>query len=186
MTKRLQIPTEAHIRMTLAMLNSPAWIALDPCAKVLWTDLRAKVKSTQNGNISASLSELRQRGWKSSATLSKSLKQLLALGLLIKTRSSIGVEKGSKVCNLFRFTDLESHQWERLGIPAFRATNEWKKFQNLKDAERAILIALKRNISIQKLNRYEAKIEAQRTEIGTTIEVTPTYTPSDSESILFM
>ena len=73
--------------MTLAMLGSPAWIALDPCAKV---------KSTQNGNISASLAQLRHRGWKSPATLSKSLKQLLVLGFLIKTRSTIGVEKAPK------------------------------------------------------------------------------------------
>ena len=186
MSKSKQIPTEAHIRMTLAMLGSPAWIALDPCAKVLWTDLRAKVKSTQNGNISASLAELRHRGWKSSATLSKSLKQLLVLGFLIKTRSTIGVEKGSKVCNLYRFTDLESHQWVKLDIPASRATNEWKKFQNLRDAKYAIALALKKNPSIQTLNCDDSKIEVKRTGIDSKNEVTPAYTSSNSESIIFM
>jgi hypothetical protein len=40
---------------------------------------------------------------------------------------------------------LESHQWEKLDIPASRATNEWKKFQNLRDAKNAIALSLKKN-----------------------------------------
>ena len=76
---------EAHIRVNLSLLDSPAFIALDWTARALFLDLRHRMRGTNNGNISAALSELRHRGWNSSATLVKALRQLEAVGLLRKT-----------------------------------------------------------------------------------------------------
>jgi hypothetical protein len=73
-----------------------------------------------------------------------------------------------------------------LDIPASRATNEWKKFQNLRDARKAIALALKKNPSIQTLNYDDSKIEVKRTGIDSKNEVAPAYTSSNSESIIFM
>lgn len=66
----------AHIRTPLAVLDSPAWRVLAFSDKALYADLRAKLRSTNNGNINATLSEMKHRGWNSSATLWKSLRSL--------------------------------------------------------------------------------------------------------------
>jgi hypothetical protein len=42
--------------------------------------LRATLKSTNNGNLSATLSELKHRGWKSPVTLASALYELQAVG----------------------------------------------------------------------------------------------------------
>lgn len=129
---------EAHIRVNLSLLDSPAFIALDWTARALFLDLRHRMRGTNNGNISAALSELRQRGWNSSATLVKALRQLEAVGLLRKTRQTIGVVRGSKMCNLYRFTDIEVYERAKLGIEAMPATNDYKTFKTLGEAKQAI------------------------------------------------
>ncbi len=129
---------EAHIRMSLALLNSPAYIALDWTARALFTDLRSRLRGTNNGNVSAALTELRHRGWRSPATLAKSLRQLEAVGLIAKTRQTVGVHNGSKYCNLYRFTDLDSFEFPKLQVQAVRATHDYKQFTALGDALRAI------------------------------------------------
>lgn len=73
---------EAHIRITLHLLDSPAFLALDWTARALFLDLRARMRSTNNGDINAAFSELQHRGWSSPTTLAKALPQLEAVGLL--------------------------------------------------------------------------------------------------------
>jgi hypothetical protein len=161
-------PTEAHIRVNLSLLNSPAYIALDHCARALYVDLRARVRSTNNGDISAPLSELRHRGWCSAVTLAKALRQLEAVGLLAKTRKTVGVARGSKMCNLYRFTDLETLEVSKKSIAGCKATHDYKKFTDLGTARQATALASKptplaaprkrseataKNTSLQKMHR---------------------------------
>lgn len=127
-------PVAAHIRIDLSLLNSPAFIALDWTARALFLDLRSRVRSTNNGNIDAALSVLKHRGWASSTTLAKALRQLEAVGLLRKTRQTIGIARGSKFCNLYRFTDLPVLERPDLGVEAYKATCEFKAFKTLTDA----------------------------------------------------
>ena len=156
---------EAHIRINLSLLESPAFIALDWTARALFLDMRNRMRSSNNGNISAALSELVHRGWTSSTTLAKALRQLEAVGLLRKTRQTIGVERGSKVCNLYRFTDVEVFGRPKLGIEASKATDDFKAFKTLADAARAVAAAspakknaeLKKKRALQKLHRDAAE-----------------------------
>jgi hypothetical protein len=106
-------------------------------------DLRARVRSNNNGDISAPLSELRHRGWCSAVTLAKALRQLEAVGLLAKTRKTVGVERGSKMCNLYRFTDLEVLELPKKGIDACKATHDYKVFTELGAARQATAQASK-------------------------------------------
>lgn len=153
--------TEAHVRITLALLNSPAFIALDYSAKALFLDMRSRLRSTNNGNLNASFAELVHRGWNSPTTLAKALRQLEAVGLLRKTRQTIGVERGSKVCNLYRFTDVDVYAMPKLEIEATRASHEWKSFTTLRDAEAAVRAAseptkkqlVRNKTSLQKVER---------------------------------
>lgn len=134
-------PTEAHIRVTLKILNSPAYIALDYSAKALYMDLRSRLRTSNNGNINAALTELRHRGWRSPSTLAKALRQLEAVGLIAKTRKTIGVEKGSTVCNLYRFTDMPVNRRPDLGIESCRATHDYKAVDSLSMANRLVKTA---------------------------------------------
>jgi hypothetical protein len=155
-TKGLPIP--AHIRVDMALLNSPAYIAVDSCAKALFIDLRARVNSYNNGNISAALSELKHRNWRSAVTLAKAIRQLEAVGLIAKTRKTVGVERGSKMCNLFRFTDLDVFEIPKFGISAQKATHDYKKITELKVARKVVAQASLtqpkiKKISLQKMER---------------------------------
>lgn len=144
---------EAHIRVNLSLLNSPAFIALDWTARALFTDMRSKLRGSNNGNINATLSELRHRGWRSPATLAKALRQLEAVGLITKTRKTIGVKAGSKVCNLYRFTDLDCFEVPKLEIAATKATHDYKRFTALNEAQQAIASASppKKKTTLQKM-----------------------------------
>lgn len=175
---------EAHIRVTLSLLDSPAFIALDWSARALFLDLRHRMRGTNNGNISAALSELRHRGWNSSATLVKALRQLEAVGLLRKTRQTIGVVRGSKVCNLYRFTDIEVYERAKLDIPAMKATDDYKTFKTLGEARQAIAqsTAPKKKTALQKMNPDASENEAIGSFDASEIEVTHTTPTSKNEA----
>ena len=175
---------EAHIRVNLCLLDSPAFIALDWTARALFLDLRHRMRGTNNGNISAALSELRHRGWNSSATLVKALRQLEAVGLLKKTRQTIGVVRGSKVCNLYRFTDIEVYERTKLGIPAMKSTDDYKAFKTLDEARRAIVQSAESNkkTALQKMKRDASEIEAIGSIDASEIEVTPNRATSKNEA----
>lgn len=132
----------AHIRVNLELLNSPAFIALDWTARALFLDLRSRLRSGNNGDINAALSELVHRGWKSSTTLAKGLRQLEAAGLIRKTRKTVGVEQGSKLCNLYRFTDVEVFARPALGIEACKPSYDYRTFKSLTEARRAVAAAV--------------------------------------------
>lgn len=155
-------PIEAHIRITLSLLESPAYIALDFSARALYVDLRNRMRSNNNGNINATLSELKHRGWTSSTTLAKALRQLEAVGFIRKTRQTVGVERGSKVCNLYRFTDVEVYGRAKPLIEACKATDDFKAFKTLGEAQRAVADASrpKKKMSLQKLHRDAAESAA--------------------------
>jgi len=130
---------ERYISVGLKLLNSPAYIALDRSAQALFFDLRTKFKGGyNNGNINAALSELRHRGWSSETTLAKALRQLQATGFIAATRRTVGVEKGSKVCNLYRFTDCEVFAQPKVSLEAIRATHDYLKIETLAHARRIV------------------------------------------------
>ena len=147
----------AHIRIPLAVLDSPAWRVLAYSDRALYTDLRAKLRSTNNGNINATLSEMKHRGWKSSATLWKSLRFLERMGLIAQTRQG-GIGGMSKVCNLYRFTDLPVHDFPKQRITARKPTNEFSAFDSVKAAQ-AEIDALKREIQCEKDMRRKSKVQ---------------------------
>lgn len=124
----------AHARIRHEVTDSPAWRVLSYSAKALYTDLRAKLRSTNNGNVNATLSEMKHRGWRSSATLSKALRELEQMGFIAKTRQG-GIAAMSRVCSLYRFTDLEVHEHPKQGIPPMKASFDWRRFESVKAAE---------------------------------------------------
>lgn len=159
-------PVAAHIRIKLDILSSPAYIALEYSAKALYLDLRFKLRSSNNGNISASFNDLKHRGWRSPTTLAKALRQLEAIGLLAKTRKTIGVQNGSTLCNLYRFTDEPVNRRPDLQIESQRATHDYKRIDSLRLAKSLIKQAkqasAKKKSTLQKLASNATDIEVKR------------------------
>ena len=118
-------------------IDSMAWRCLGAKSKELYIAMRRSLKGSNNGNISATLGDLKHYGVKSSATLAKSLRELQTLGFIALTRQG-GVAWGERVCNLYRFTDEPSFEHPKLQIVAVGATNEWRSFHTLTDTAKAL------------------------------------------------
>lgn len=143
-----------HFRIRAEVADSPAWRVLSFAAKALYTDLRAKLRSTNNGNLNAVFSEMKHRGWSSKTTLATALYQLIAIGFIVKTRGG-GVEHGSKVCSLYAFTDLEVTAFPKAGIEARKATFDHRQYKSVAEAERACKAGVEL-LKAESTSRYES------------------------------
>lgn len=132
-------PRGGHVRIYWDLIDSVAWRSLGYASQSLFLLMRRKLMGTNNGNISATLGELKHYGWKSSATLNKALKELQALGFIAVTRQG-GIAFGQKVCTLYRFTDVDVYEHPKLGIRSISATNDWKRFSTLADTGTALAL----------------------------------------------
>jgi hypothetical protein len=132
-------PRGGHVRLYWDVMDSVAWRALSYADRGLWLAMRRKLLSANNGNIEATLGELRRAGFTSSATLAKGLRALIAMGFIAKTRQG-GVAYGQKVCSLYRFTDEATYEQKRAGVKAMQATFDWRKFETVREAK-AVLAA---------------------------------------------
>lgn len=142
-------PYQKHIRITHEILYSHAYISLSWSARSLYMDLRVRTHDYNNGNISAALSQLQLQGWRSPATLAKALKELEAVGLIAKTRQTPGVQNGSRMCNLYRFTDLDVFAQPKVHVAAMKATHDYRRFTSRKEAAGAIDNALGKKRALQ-------------------------------------
>jgi hypothetical protein len=160
-------PQGRHVRIYATLLDSVAWRALAWSSRALFLDMRSTVTGTNNGNLSATLAALKHKGWKSSATLANALFELQALGFIAKTRGG-GVEHGSKVCSLYRFTDLDMFDFPKQGLPHQKATHDYLRFTTLADVEKAIDRAAA--MRLETAERIASKREKARARKKTTLQ----------------
>ncbi len=133
----LKDPGGRHIRVYVSLLNSPAYRVLGFAAKSLFFDMRSTLTGTNNGDISAAMSDLKHRGWTAPTTLSKALYELRSAGFIAVTRMG-GLKMGTRVCTLYRFTDLEVYEQPKIGVLAVKATHDYLAFNSVREAELAI------------------------------------------------
>lgn len=161
----------SHIKIGNDVLRSKAWAAISPMSRALYVDLRRWMYSGANGDISATAKTIGTLGYKKSS-LTKSLYELQAAGLLAKTRSG-GVADGSKVCNLYRFTDMPVIGMPKKAIPASKATHDFLRFD------------LEKNLSVDGLR---ARIDSAMTGLKMTAKLKRAKIPrpatQDSEAPL--
>lgn len=151
-------PNGAHARLYHNQLKKPAWIALSSSAIRLYVDLRLKLTSFNNGNIEAVFSELRHRGWKSKTTLHKALRELEALGFIEKTRMG-GIASMSRICNLFRFTDIDCHEFAKQGVKACKATHDYRRLTSIREARATFNESERRRKSGRHANKKKEKVQ---------------------------
>lgn len=166
-------PLGGHVRLYWTLLDTAAYLALGWSSRALYVDLRRKLNGHNNGNIEATLSTLKHRGWRSSATLNKALKELIAVGLIAQTRQG-GIASMSKICSLYRFTDVDVFEFPKHGIDKIKATNDYRSFTSLAQARAVIRDALNRsngkNSKIQKLKLTASESEAMKAFIASEFE----------------
>ena len=115
--------------MYWALLDSPAWFALNFSQRALYVACRRKLTSNANGNLAFTLAGLAEQGFTaSSSTLAGGLRALQAVGVIAVTREGGKVNRGQATPTLYRFTDEPCHEWRKFDIPMMKATNEWQQF----------------------------------------------------------
>ena len=74
-------PRGGHVRLYWELMDCPAWRALSHADVRVYLAMRRKLGKTNNGDINATLTEMRHAGISSSSTLSAALHRLEALGV---------------------------------------------------------------------------------------------------------
>ena len=97
--KKSKGPEARHLALPYLLLQSEKFIALSPKAVKLLCDIGMEFNGFNNGNLSATWSVLRKRGWVSKDTLNNALQELLRFGMIEKTRQG-----GLHQCSLFALT----------------------------------------------------------------------------------
>jgi predicted transcriptional regulator len=153
-------PNGAHARLYHSILNCPAWIALSSTAIRLYIDMRLKLTSYNNGNVEAVYSELQHRGWRSKTTMHRALRELETLGFIERTRQG-GIATMSKVCNLYRFTDLDSLDFEKQGVMGRKATHDYRRFTSIRQARAVVREAEARHRQFTVASQEKAKVRKE-------------------------
>lgn len=154
-------PRGGHVRLYWSILDSPAWRVLTHADVRVYLALRRKLGRTNNGDINATLAEMRHSGISSSSTLAAALHRLEALGFIEKTRQG-GIAHGGKLCSLYRFTDEPTLDIAKANVKAAPATNEWERFSTMADARAAVrLFKRKTTPKVRPSNRSGSPIEAE-------------------------
>jgi predicted transcriptional regulator len=169
-SKKPPDPRGGWIRLYWEIVDSMAWRVLSHADVRVYLALRRKLVHTNNGNISAALSEMKHSSIPSSSTLATALHRLEALGLLEKTRQG-GIADGGKLCCLYRFTDEESFDFPKLAVRASKATNEWKSFKTLAAARAVIKNFDHKNlVKVRLSKRTDSITEVSSPKTDSTIE----------------
>lgn len=163
-------PRGGHVRLYWAILDSPAWRALSHADVRVYLAMRRKLGRTNNGDINATLAEMKHAGISSSSTLATALHRLEALGFIEKTRQG-GIAQGGKLCSLYRFTDEATLDVPKAGVKAGAATEEWRRFTSLAEARGAVRVFRRKTTpKVRPSNRTDATSGAQAVPAASKIE----------------
>lgn len=144
-------PRGQHIRLYFELIDSNAWRCLSASDQRCYIALMRNLRSTNNGDLALAFSTAKMHGIKSQTTLAKSLRALVAVGLIAVTRKGGCKPGGQRLPTLYRLTDLPCYEVPAKFIAASKATNEWKAVRTLaqglamiRDSEAAAKVSAER------------------------------------------
>ncbi|MHB0917104.1 MAG: hypothetical protein ACYC1G_04975 [Thiobacillus sp.] len=176
-------PRGGHVRLYHDIVDSNAWRCLSATDQRAYIALQRQLKSFNNGDLSLPLSFARNHGIKSSATLAKSLRALIAVGLIAVTRRGGCTKGGQRLATLYRFTDHEAYEVPAKHLDAHKPSNEWRNVKTLAqgrhliqqaEAEAAEKEASKKKSLLQSLIVTASNNEAVGTLTASNNEAWPT------------
>lgn len=163
-------PRGGHVRIYWDILDSPAWRVLSHADVRVYLGMRRKLGRTNNGDINATLAEMKHASIGSSSTLSAALRRLELLGFIEKTRQG-GIAMGGKLCNLYRFTDEPTFDIAKAGVRESPATKPWVRFKTQAEARAAIRpIKAKNTSKVRPSNQTASSSESEDVDTDSTIE----------------
>ena len=121
------------LAIPLQVLASAAYLSLSAYARSLLVDIAMQFNGRNNGDLCAAWSQMEKRGWRSRDTLTKSLRQLLDTGFIVKTRQGgKGNFNGRRKATLYAITWKGIDECKgKLDVPANPVpSNNWKKFRS--------------------------------------------------------
>lgn len=136
-------PLGGHVRLHWEMLDSPAWNSLTAGDQRVYIALVRALGKTNNGDLSLPLSRARHYQISSPTTLAKSLRALVAVGLIRVTRKGGSQRNGTRDCTLYAVTYLDVYERSSKHLDAKKATNDWKQIKSLAHGKAMILAAEK-------------------------------------------
>jgi hypothetical protein len=92
--------TASFVALPKYLINSRKYQELKGNSIKLLTQIAEQYNGSNNGDLQASFSVLKHKGWKSSETLDRALKELVESGFLVKTRQG----HFPNICSLFGVT----------------------------------------------------------------------------------
>lgn len=115
-----------YVPMAHCVLRSQSWSRLSPYAVKLLMDLLSRYSGSNNGDLCATWSLMKMRGWRSPATLDKARRELLDGGWLKLARQG-----GRNRASLYAVTMFNVDECGgKLDIPAtHRPSSEWRKLE---------------------------------------------------------
>ena len=107
------------------MLESDQWGALSGHAVKLLMEFARQFRGSNNGDLSAPYSRMKRRGWRSKATLSAAIAELIEAAFVVRTRTPYR----NHVCALYAITWKPIDECDgKLEAAAERvASNAWRK-----------------------------------------------------------
>lgn len=167
-------PLGGHIRLYWALIDSPAWQGLTATDQRVYLALRRVLGRTNNGDLSLPLSRARHYGISSPSTLAKSLRALVAVGLVAVTRRGGCTRGGQRLPTLYRCTDVAVYEMKQKLIDPMKVTDEWKEVTSIahaaaliKAAERKAAEVAQEKRLLQSSNRTGSSIELVEPSTGT-------------------
>ncbi|MBT6652893.1 MAG: hypothetical protein HOB39_09170 [Gammaproteobacteria bacterium] len=111
------------ISLPHAVVDSDAFKQLTPQGVKLMIDIARQFNGSNNGDFSATISMMKERGWNSASTLAERLDELMHYGLIEKTRQG-----GKHKCSLYAVAWKSIDECERkLDVKETRvASGSWK------------------------------------------------------------
>lgn len=173
-------PRGGHVRMYWDILDSNAWRCLSATDQRAYVAICRQVRSTNNGDLSLPLSVARTHGITSPATLAKSLRALLAVGLIAVTRKGGCACGGQRQATLYRLTDRDCYEVPAKLIEASRPRNEWRAVKTLAQGRDLI-----RQVEAMAAEKYASTKKSPLQSLAPTaskIEVVETVTTSKNEA----
>ena len=116
-----------HIRIYSEVYDSPAFKALTPPDVMAFLSLLRDLKSTNNGDLSLTLTKAKERGICHHITLARSLRALSAVGLICLTRKGGATRGGQRLPSLYAVTDVDVFEMRNKQVEARKADFAWRK-----------------------------------------------------------
>ena len=117
--------TGSFVSLPHGLLKHPSFATLTPRATKLLIDISTQYRGKNNGDLSATLKQMRQRGWNSSDQLQKAKNELINRGLILVSRQG-----GRNKCSLYAITWQQIDECKgKLDIaPTQIAPHHWKRW----------------------------------------------------------